>query len=62
MLPSIVIDCPYCGEAIELLIDDSVGDQQYIEDCHVCCRPITITVAIDGAGELHVTAMGEDDV
>ena len=61
MLPSTVIDCPYCGEAIELLIDDSAGDQQYIEDCQVCCRPITITVAIDDAGELQVTAMGEDD-
>jgi len=61
MLPSTVIDCPYCGEAIELLIDDSAGDQQYIEDCQVCCRPITITVAIDDAGELQVTGMGEDD-
>jgi len=62
MLPSTVIDCPYCGEAIELLIDDSAGDQQYIEDCHVCCRPITITVAIDDAGEPQVTVMAEDDV
>ena len=62
MLPSTVIDCPYCGEAIELLIDDSAGDQQYIEDCQVCCRPITITMAIDDEGELQVTAMGEDDV
>ena len=61
MLPSTVIDCPYCGEAIELLIDDSAGDQQYIEDCQVCCSPITITVAIDDAGELQVTGMGEDD-
>ena len=62
MLPSTVIDCPYCGEAIELLIDDSAGDQQYIEDCHVCCRPITITVAIDDEGEPQVTVMAEDDV
>jgi len=62
MLPSTVIDCPYCGEAIELLIDDSAGDQQYIEDCHVCCRPITITVAIDDAGEPQVIVMAEDDV
>lgn len=62
MLPSTTITCPYCGEAIELLIDDSAGDQQYIEDCQVCCRPITISVTIDDAGELRVDAMAEDDV
>ena len=62
MLPSTTITCPYCGEAIELLVDDSAGGQQYIEDCQVCCRPITITVTIDEAGEPHVDAMAEDDV
>ena len=62
MLPSTTITCPYCGEAIELLIDDSAGDQQYIEDCQVCCRPINISVTIDDAGELQVDAMAEDDV
>ena len=62
MLPSTHITCPYCGEAIELLIDDSAGDQQYIEDCQVCCRPINISVTIDDAGELQVDAMAEDDV
>ena len=39
--------CPYCGETIELLIDPSEPFQEYIEDCFVCCRPITITVSID---------------
>ena len=62
MLPSTTITCPYCGEAIELLIDDSAGDQQYIEDCQVCCRPIAISVTLDEAGEAHVDAMAEDDV
>ncbi len=36
--------CPYCGESIELLIDPSEPEQTYVEDCSVCCRPITITV------------------
>lgn len=38
------IDCPYCGEQIELSIDCSVEQQEYVEDCSVCCRPITVTV------------------
>ena len=61
MLPSTVIGCPYCGEAIELLIDDSAGDQRYIEDCQVCCRPITVVVAIADDGEPRVDALSEDD-
>ena len=43
------IDCPYCGERIELSIDCSVEHQEYVEDCSVCCRPITVTVeSLDG--------------
>ena len=43
--------CPYCGEMIDILIDISVPHQNYIEDCQVCCQPMTIdaTVAFDGA-------------
>ena len=41
------IDCPYCGEAIEIMVDVSVGGQDYIEDCHVCCRPIDISVSVE---------------
>jgi len=34
------VDCPYCGEAFEADVDTSAGNQDYIEDCPVCCRPI----------------------
>ncbi len=47
MLPVRTIDCPYCGEVIELLIDDSVDHQTYVEDCSVCCRPINVDVVVD---------------
>lgn len=56
-----MLDCPYCGEPIEVLVDGSAGDQQYIEDCQVCCRPIVITVTIDDEGEPQVDARGEDE-
>jgi hypothetical protein len=61
MLPSFEIQCPYCGESIEILVDDSAGDQRYIEDCQVCCRPITIAVSVDEAGGLRVDASSEDE-
>ena len=41
------LDCPYCGESIQMVIDCSVSGQDYIEDCQVCCRPINIYVTID---------------
>lgn len=42
--------CPSCGEAIELAIDCSVPQQEYIEDCQVCCRPICISAQVDDEG------------
>ena len=35
--------CPHCWEEISMLIDASVCQQTYIEDCEVCCNPIEIT-------------------
>ena len=60
MLPSAIIQCPYCGESIEILVDDSAGSQHYIEDCQVCCRPIAITVAVD-QGQWQVEARSEGE-
>jgi hypothetical protein len=61
MLPSTEIQCPYCGERIEILVDDSAGDQHYVEDCQVCCRPISIALVVDADGALRIAAHGEDD-
>jgi hypothetical protein len=44
------ISCPYCGETITILIDESAGSMQYIEDCQVCCRPIEINVDLNPDG------------
>jgi hypothetical protein len=34
--------CPYCWEEISMLLDTSVSNQTYIEDCEICCNPIEI--------------------
>lgn len=61
MLDAVTIDCPYCGEPIEILLEPSDGSQRYIEDCQVCCRPITISVTVDEEGGTSVDASSEDD-
>jgi len=55
------VSCPYCGESIELLIDDSVDEQEYYEDCSVCCRPIRIQQHVGYDGECQITVLREDE-
>ena len=43
--------CPHCGEQISMVLDLSVPEQSYIEDCEVCCRPIQVSVSAE-EGEL----------
>ncbi|HEY5972945.1 MAG TPA: CPXCG motif-containing cysteine-rich protein [Pseudoxanthomonas sp.] len=62
MLPTESIQCPYCGESIDIAIDDSVDRQQYVEDCQVCCRPINIVVTVEEDGATVVQAWAENEV
>lgn len=52
MLSSFNVECPYCGELITLVLDTSAGAQRYIEDCQVCCRPITVDMDVDADGAM----------
>ncbi len=53
--------CPSCGEPIQLLIDCSIPEQEYIEDCQVCCRPIMVHANIDSEGDPSVFLSSEDE-
>lgn len=55
------IHCPYCGEPIEVLVDVSETPQNYIEDCQVCCRPINFDITVDLDGDVHVSAMNDNE-
>ena len=56
------IRCPYCGETFEADIDLSAGTQTYIEDCYVCCRPISFQTVVDPDGHLiQLEVYREDD-
>ena len=52
--------CDACGEEIVIPLDPSQGtEQEYIEDCPVCCRPNVIHVEFDEEGESRVWAERE---
>jgi len=55
------ISCPYCGEIIEVLIDPEDSDQEYIEDCQVCCRPISFNITVQNDGELVIHVRAENE-
>ncbi|MCO7206360.1 MULTISPECIES: CPXCG motif-containing cysteine-rich protein [unclassified Pseudoalteromonas] len=55
------ITCPYCGEQIEILLDPADVNQQYIEDCQVCCKPINFLVFESIDEELSVTVSSDDE-
>ncbi len=44
--------CPTCGESIVIPLDPSGGtEQDYVEDCPVCCNPNVIHVEFFPDGE-----------
>jgi hypothetical protein len=55
------VSCPYCGEINEIVLDPgSGGEQEYVEDCQVCCRPWRVTVRYLADGRAEVSVEPED--
>ena len=55
MMDEGVYNCTSCGEEIVVPIDLSAGsEQEYVEDCPVCCHPNVIHVEVEGGGDVRV--------
>jgi len=58
----ISVECPYCGETLELWVDQSGGaTQKYVEDCAVCCQPMEVLVEIEEDDQASVSVRRFDD-
>ena len=56
-----IVVCPYCGEPNEIGLDPGSGAQQeYVEDCQVCCRPWRVLVTYAPDGRAFVRLLGEE--
>jgi hypothetical protein len=44
MIEELQIQCPHCGEYITIAVDTSSGSYSTIEDCQVCCSPMTVDI------------------
>lgn len=57
---TVTVQCPYCAQSFEVLVDCSVEHQEYVEDCQVCCRPVSLVIDVSDDGEVTVQTRGED--
>lgn len=61
-MSAIPASCPYCGEPVEVSLDESGGDRQsYVEDCPVCCQPWQVHVSRDGDDDWSATLRTSDE-
>ncbi|MDX5404680.1 MAG: CPXCG motif-containing cysteine-rich protein [Bacteroidota bacterium] len=44
MEEEVFLICPHCFSEISIIVDLSVDEHEYIEDCEVCCNPIEFHV------------------
>ena len=61
MLDALTVQCPYCGERFQALVDASAGAADYVEDCPVCCRPIELRLQLDDDGRVAALDASRDD-
>lgn len=65
MVLEATFSCAFCGETCFTVVDPSAGrSQEYVEDCHVCCRPNIIYCQleeVDGRLEAYLQTEPESD-
>tara|TARA_B100000768_G_scaffold42705_1_gene41568 strand:- start:698 stop:880 length:183 start_codon:yes stop_codon:yes gene_type:complete len=40
-------ECPHCWESQLKMIDPSINNQNFIEDCEICCNPLEFTLTVE---------------
>jgi hypothetical protein len=36
------IQCPFCGQRFDLVVDTTIATQRFTTDCEICCRPFEV--------------------
>jgi len=48
-MDTFVITCPYCGEDVDVLVEEDVRGS-FVQDCEVCCNPWLVRVSRSAEG------------
>jgi hypothetical protein len=46
-MDEIYLTCPYCAQEVSMLVDPTDGTHEYVEDCEVCCNPISVKLKVE---------------
>jgi hypothetical protein len=52
------VQCPFCGESFELVLDTSQPSQRLTTDCEVCCRPFEIVAECEPGEVIALDVLG----
>ena len=52
------VQCPFCGQSFELVIDTSVSTQRFTTDCEICCRPFEVVAECEPGEILSLDVQG----
>jgi hypothetical protein len=52
------IQCPFCGQTFDLVLDTSIRSQQFTTDCEVCCRPFRVAAECEPGAVLSLQIDG----
>lgn len=58
METSETIQCPYCCQSFDLVIDTSIPKQRFTTDCEVCCRPFEVLVECEPGEVISLEVQG----
>lgn len=57
----VAIQCPWCGERLDVRVDVTASQRSYIDDCEVCCRPMELTLELEDDGALRALQVRRAD-
>jgi hypothetical protein len=52
------IQCPFCGQSFEIILDTNVSRQKFTTDCEICCRPMEISAECENGEILNLAVSG----
>jgi len=52
------IQCPFCAQRFDLVIDTSIPVQTFTTDCEVCCRPFEVFAECEPGAWLNLEVRG----
>ena len=51
--------CPWCWQPLQILVARPDLPAEIVEDCQVCCQPITLSITVEADGGLAINAEAE---